>query len=329
MSEQQSRSQIAVLGSGRVGKSSILQQYLNGAFSNAYIETVEDIYPQPYDINGKRRFVDYMDTAGNIYFPAMRKIYISKAEGFILVYSICDSRSFEEVKQLWNEIKSVRENNLSIPCVIVGNKLDEENKRQVETFAALEWAYRENLGGCFIEVSAKDNNTVKEVFDMLLEQFGNRRAAQPEKFRICSTSFTRKENSFKKCRNNYKQKKNKKMVSYEKVQCSSKGFQDNVFDDFKESTIYRVQRKQKEFCRTMSDSDALIKQKNNDRQLSRSMSLPNEKIKSEGWGKVNRLFKKLFRLSDSTGNDFTEKKEDHTVLLLNSKLQGNRAHSQF
>ncbi|CAG2227868.1 unnamed protein product [Mytilus edulis] len=145
-----STSQIAVLGSGRVGKSSILQQYLNGGFSNAYTEPVEDIYPKPYDINGKRRFVDYMDTAGNIYFPAMRKIYISKAKGFVLVYSICDSRSFEEVQKLWNEIKSVRENNLSIPCVIVGNKLDEENKRQVETFAALEWVYRDNLGGCFI-----------------------------------------------------------------------------------------------------------------------------------------------------------------------------------
>ncbi|CAG2226061.1 unnamed protein product [Mytilus edulis] len=162
MTELQSRSQIAVLGLGRVGKSSILQRYLQGKFSSAYRETVEDIYPQPYDINGKRRFVDFIDTAGNIYFPAMRKIYILKA-GFILVYSICDSRSFEEVQKLWNEIKSVRENNLSIPCVIVGNKLDEENNRQVETFAALEWAYRENLGGCFIEVSAKDNNAVTEV----------------------------------------------------------------------------------------------------------------------------------------------------------------------
>ncbi|XP_071124959.1 GTP-binding protein Di-Ras2-like [Mytilus edulis] len=272
MSELQSRSQIAVLEAERVGKSSILQQYLNGEFSSAYKETVEDIYPQPYDINGKRRFVDYMNTAGNINFPAMRKIYISKAEGFILAYSICDSRSFEEVQKLWNEIKSVRENNLSIHCVIFGNKLDEENKRQVETFAALEWAYRENLGGCFKEVSAKDNNAVKEVFDMLLEQLGNRRSAKPETFRIRSTSFTRKENSFKKCRNNYKQKKNKKMVSYEKVQCSSKGFQDNLFDDFKESTIYRVQRKQNEFCRTMRDSDALIKQKNNEGQFSRSMT---------------------------------------------------------
>ncbi|CAC5387456.1 unnamed protein product [Mytilus coruscus] len=326
MAEIQSRSQIAVLGSGRVGKSSIIQQYLNRGFSSAYKETVEEIYPQPYDINGKRRFVDYMDTAGNIYFPAMRKIYISKAEGFILVYSICDSRSFEEIQKLWNEIKSVRENNLSIPCVIVGNKLDEENKRQVETFAALEWAYRENLGGCFIEVSAKDINAVKEVFAMLLEQLGNRRAEQPETFRIRSTSFTRKEIASKKCCNNYKQKKNKKMVSYEKVQCSSKGFQDTIFDDFKESTIYRVQRKN---CRTMSDSDALIKQKNNGRQFSRSISVPNEKTKSgyQGWNKVNRLFKRLFRRSDSPVNNLTEKTEGHTVMLLHSKLQGHRTRS--
>ncbi|XP_076077043.1 GTP-binding protein Di-Ras2-like [Mytilus galloprovincialis] len=330
MTELQSRSQIAVLGLGRVGKSSILQRYLKGKFSGAYRETVEDIYPQPYDINGKRRFVDFIDTAGNIYFPAMRKIYISKA-GFILVYSICDSRSFEEVQKLWNEIKSARVNNLSIPVVIVGNKLDEENNRQVETFAALEWAYRENLGGCFIEVSAKDNNAVTEVFDMLLEQLGNRRAAQPETFRIRSTSFTRKEKEFDKCRNNGKQKKNKQMVSYEKVQCSSKGYQDNVFDDFKESTIYRVQRKQMEMCRSMSDSDTLQKPNYSGRQFLRSISMPDEKSKSgyQGWNRVQRLMKKLFRRSDSMETDSSrvQKTEGHTVMLLHSKLPGNGTRS--
>jgi hypothetical protein len=48
--------------------------------------------------------------------------------------------------------------------VIVGNNLDEENDRQVETFDALNWACSENLGGCFVETSAKNNLGVKDAF---------------------------------------------------------------------------------------------------------------------------------------------------------------------
>jgi GTPase SAR1 family protein len=66
---------------------------------------------------------------------------------FLLV--LTDENSFLEVKNLWEQIKKVRPNILDVPCVIVGNNLDEENARQVETFDALNWACSENLGGCF------------------------------------------------------------------------------------------------------------------------------------------------------------------------------------
>jgi GTPase SAR1 family protein len=53
-----------------------------------------------------------------------------KAQAFVLVYSITDEHSFLEVKNLWEQIKKVRPNILDVPCVIVGNNLDEENDRQ-------------------------------------------------------------------------------------------------------------------------------------------------------------------------------------------------------
>jgi GTPase involved in cell partitioning and DNA repair len=56
---------------------------------------------------------------------------------------ITNEQTFEEVKQLWEQIKEVRENYQEIPCVIVGNHLDEENNRQIERFDALNWAYNE------------------------------------------------------------------------------------------------------------------------------------------------------------------------------------------
>ena len=178
MTEHCSRFQIVSLGDGRVGKTSILQRYMNEKFSEQYVETVEDIYSQLYTINGRRQNIDFIDTAGNISFPAMRQIYISKAHGFMLVYSISKKESFEAMKKLWDEIKIARKNILSIPCVIIGNNLDEENIRQVETFDALDWACSENLGGCFLEVSAKEDRFIHDIFKILFEQFGNRRSQQ-------------------------------------------------------------------------------------------------------------------------------------------------------
>ena len=78
-------------------------------------------------------FVNLLDTAGSIAFSTMRQVCISNTQASVLVYSITDENSFLEGKSIWEQIKTVRPNILDIPCVIVGNNLDEENVRQVET----------------------------------------------------------------------------------------------------------------------------------------------------------------------------------------------------
>lgn len=244
MTEQCSQFQITLLGSGGVGKSSILQRYLFGKYSDVYTETVEETYIQPYNINGRYHYINYIDTAGSISFPAMRQIYISKSNGFILVYSVTDTKSFDEMKTLWEQIKVTRENVLNIPCVIIGTHLDNENVREIETFDALNWAYSENLGGCFLEVCAQDGKGIKDIFDILLEQLGNTRAEQTGPFRIRSTSFTRKEQDAKNTQQNGKQKQRcfekNKAKSYDHVTSSNKCFQEMAFEDYKEANIYRI-----------------------------------------------------------------------------------------
>ena len=182
MADIEQRNRIVFLGSGGVGKSAILNRFLNGQFSSEYRETVEDLYSRHYDVRGARLLVDFLDTAGNIAFPAMRRLSISNAHAFVLVYSITDTSTFEEMKQLWEQIKEVRENYEVIPCVIVGNKLDMENNRQVERFDALNWAYSDNLGSAFIEVSAKEDENVTEIFKNLLDQIKTPRSKHPDKF---------------------------------------------------------------------------------------------------------------------------------------------------
>ncbi|XP_076071910.1 ras-related protein Rap-1b-like [Mytilus galloprovincialis] len=242
MTEQCPRFQIAFLGAGRVGKTSILRRYLFGTFFEEYLETVEETYSQPYYINGKRQNIDYIDTAGSISFPAMQQIYMSQANAFVLVYAIDDKRSFDEMKNIWEKIKQARNNVLNIPVVIVGNNLDMENNRQIETFDALNWAFGENLGGCFLEVSAKTDQHIKDIFEILLEQLGNTRSEQKGPFRIRSTSLSRKPSDSTDLRQNLKTRKCmfKKSQTTERLNPSDKHFQDSVFDDFKQMTIKRI-----------------------------------------------------------------------------------------
>jgi GTPase SAR1 family protein len=61
-----------------------------GTFQETYMETVEEIYLYNFNEAGKCLSVSFLDTAGNISFPAMRQLYISKAQAFVLVYSIKD-----------------------------------------------------------------------------------------------------------------------------------------------------------------------------------------------------------------------------------------------
>ncbi|XP_045213471.1 GTP-binding protein Di-Ras2-like [Mercenaria mercenaria] len=182
MSEHEQRNRVVLLGAGGVGKSSILKRFLFNTFSGTYQETVEDLYCREYLIQGADIRVDFLDTAGKLVFPAMRRLSITTAHAFILVYSVTDQETFEEVKRFWEQIKEVRSNYEDIPCVIVGNKIDLEDNRQVEKFDALNWVYNDGNCGAFIEVSAKNNECILDVFKLLMEKAKNPRLPINEPF---------------------------------------------------------------------------------------------------------------------------------------------------
>ena len=65
-------------------------------------------------------------------FTAMREQYMRGGEGFLLVYSVIDRRSFLEMGRFRDTVNRVR-NYDKVPIVLVGNKCDLESRRQVCT----------------------------------------------------------------------------------------------------------------------------------------------------------------------------------------------------
>ena len=169
MSGEETRHRIVLLGAGNVGKSAILSRFLSGSYPETYRPTVEDLHCRDYNIGGVVVKVDILDTAGDRSFPAMRRLSITNGHGFILVFAMNCHNSFEEIKQLWEEIKELRTNYQELPVVLVGNKTDLSG-RQVTLNDVRDWAGPEGKLPVYVETSAKENSGIVSVFHKLLEQ---------------------------------------------------------------------------------------------------------------------------------------------------------------
>ncbi|XP_071491689.1 GTP-binding protein Di-Ras2-like [Diadema setosum] len=169
MSDSEEHYRLVVLGSGKVGKTAIIQQFINSRFEEKYKETVEDLHCREYHINGHSIKVDILDTSGTLQFPAMRRLSISTAHAFVLVYSIDDSASFENVKHIYNQIQEQRQNYEDIPIAVVGNKSDLELQRRVDLDDARDVLAQNNWRCAHLEVSAKENFLILDIFQKLLE----------------------------------------------------------------------------------------------------------------------------------------------------------------
>lgn len=86
--------------------------------------------------------VDILDTAGDMQFPAMRRLSIATAHAFLLVYATTSASSFDSIKRCFEEVREQRADYQDIPFVVAGNKLDlASTHREVTIEDVSEWVY--------------------------------------------------------------------------------------------------------------------------------------------------------------------------------------------
>ncbi|XP_049818706.1 GTP-binding protein Di-Ras2 [Aethina tumida] len=165
------RIRLVTLGGAGVGKSCIIKRFLTNTYSDKYRSTVEDLYNREYDLGHTTLKVDILDTAGDMQFPAMRKLCIATAHAFLLVYAVTSAPSFDAIKQCFEEIKEQRADFQEIPIVFAGNKLDlTSTHREISKEDVSEWVHCElpKLRVKLFECSAKDDINIKEIFRTFL-----------------------------------------------------------------------------------------------------------------------------------------------------------------
>ena len=162
--------QILLIGDSLVGKTCLIQRYVNGTFKDDYILTVGlDYHTKLEIINNLNVSVKLWDTAGQERFKALTASFFRNAEGVVIAYDVTNSESFDNLKFWISSIKTnLFEKNIFIPIIIIGNKIDLEDMREISKDVASTFA-KENKFKYF-ETSAKTGEGVDEAFRDLVNQ---------------------------------------------------------------------------------------------------------------------------------------------------------------
>ncbi|XP_046551768.1 ras-related protein Rap-1b-like [Haliotis rubra] len=167
-SGSESSFRIAVMGASAVGKSAIVSQFVLGKFPRGYAATIQERYIRDIDVNGSHVVLDIFDTPGAYCFANVRRLAIANAEAFVLVYSVGDESSFENMAKMRDLI--VQEKSDGVPILVVGNKSDLTTS---DRFISKDKAYCMVTNGWnhrYMEASAKDNENILEIFQLIVSQ---------------------------------------------------------------------------------------------------------------------------------------------------------------
>src|SRR3990167_10723644 len=178
---------LAIIGGEGVGKSALTIQFIQNQFVEDYDPTIEDSYRKQATIDGELCMLDILDTAGQEEYAAFRDRYLRSVQGFIIAYAVTSRLAFEEVIPFREQIVKLRDNN-NVPMIVVGNKCDLEEERQVTNVEGQDLA--KSFGCPFFETSAKARINVEEAFYELVREirkYNNKSgtAVKPKKKKRC------------------------------------------------------------------------------------------------------------------------------------------------
>ena len=158
---------MALIGTQRVGKTSLLTKLHFGTFEKNIIATVgASFILHSFKINGEDISFQIWDTAGQERYRSLAPIYYRDASCAIAVFDLSVPESFEEMKIYIDQFKNHCTDYNHI--AVIGNKLDLfQNSGGVDVAQIEKWAKQE--GFSFHKTSASTGEGVNEAFQNIAE----------------------------------------------------------------------------------------------------------------------------------------------------------------
>ena len=167
---------VILIGDSNVGKTSIISRLVNNQYSDVYTPSISLEYNNhSIKINNFVIRMQIWDTAGQEKTNSIISNYYRSAEVAIFVYSINKLQSYNNIQEWYKELINENNDDNNVKKVLLGNKLDLENERQVECKTADSFA-KENGFEIFAEITCKNDEgqsiyNISNIFDAIGKLF--------------------------------------------------------------------------------------------------------------------------------------------------------------
>jgi small GTP-binding protein len=154
---------IVVVGSGAVGKTSLILRFTTGAFRETYIQTLGAGFAfKNLDVDNRLVKLQIWDLAGQPQMKKVRSNFYTGASGVIFIYDVTRRKTFDEIVGWKKEADTHAQGSVSL---LVANKTDMVQDRDVAEAEGREKA--EKFGWSYVETSVKLNENVGDVFKII------------------------------------------------------------------------------------------------------------------------------------------------------------------
>jgi len=133
---------VVILGDSGVGKTSLMNQFVNRKFQSQYKATIgADFLTKELEVDGRPVTMQIWDTAGQERFQSLGVAFYRGADCCVLVYDSNDERTLQSLDSWRDEFlrQAGPSDAEAFPFVVLGNKVDVEGSGAATQKRALAW----------------------------------------------------------------------------------------------------------------------------------------------------------------------------------------------
>jgi len=160
------------MGESGVGKSSFAIMYCHGKFESYYVPSIKIEKAQKKITYSDIQYeLNFIVTSGNQEFKEDYSNYFKNSDFFLMFYDVTSKKSYRKIKDTINENKEFffKYNNKNMNLILVGNKCEENRKREVQIDEVLKFSQDNNI--VFFEINVKSSLNIMKIIYKILEIF--------------------------------------------------------------------------------------------------------------------------------------------------------------
>ena len=160
---------LILIGSSGVGKTSILQRYIQKIFNDDYTCTIGvDFFMKSMKIDDKLIKLQLWDTAGTEKFKSITTGYYRGANAAFIVFDLTSRQSFESVSEWIENYYKYSNPDYERHVILIGNKSDLKNERIITEDEIDDFVKLNKIK--YFETSAKNGENIDECFLFIAEK---------------------------------------------------------------------------------------------------------------------------------------------------------------